>query len=125
MGQNCNTMIMANKLAAVIAVAIISMTMQPCASAATPLANACNVTEMAEETMLLACDCTEGPGAQGCQLQMIGQLIACKPTTSSTCRAGVGTWAQAYRKCSNAHDPSCYAEDPNYVSSQGCELSCK
>ena len=48
----------------------------------------------------------------------------CKPSANETCKAAITAWAEAYRSASNANDPECKDQDPNYKSSQNTDIDC-
>ena len=59
-----------------------------------------------------------------CQLQFMKGKISCKYNVSRICFKAVQNWADSYQTASNANEPECRYQDPNYKGSQDTWESC-
>ena len=52
------------------------------------------------------------------------EKISCKYNASKICTMAVQNWANSYLTASNANEPECKSQDPNYKASQDTWESC-
>ena len=85
--------------------------------------NACNVDEGPWSSVVESCDCSNWTNLV-CQLQFMDKKISCKYNVSRKCLMTVQNWAESYLTASNANEPECRYQDPNYKASQDTWESC-
>lgn len=89
-------------------------------------ANNCRVGEGPWGEVIETCKCKGEFNDDDCQLKYhpTQKSFACKPSANKACKSAVTVWAEAYRNASNANDPKCKDQDPNYKASQDADNNC-
>jgi len=95
-------------------------TVEPSAKLSSRRGNDCDVSEAPWSHVTHICDRAEIDDMVH-ELQQQNRTFIC---ASPPCRAAIEDWAAAYRTCSNARDPACYRDDPNYAVSQAFVALC-